>query len=127
MIIPLQITNPTRASEHLTWAFGLVVVVMGIWSAWQTARSSTRKTETESSISLLTEYREALDDLRAELATERSERKAAEAVMTARIDRLVRHERISDDYIARLRQHILNGQPPPPPAWPEGLMTPPAA
>lgn len=38
-----------------------------------------------------------------------------------RIVGLERRERIRDDYIMVLRQHIANGQPPPPPAYPAGL------
>lgn len=31
-------------------------------------------------------------------------------------------ERIRDDYIYELRQHIAEGKPPPPPAWPSALL-----
>jgi hypothetical protein len=32
-----------------------------------------------------------------------------------------KRERIRDDYINKLRDHINAGNPPPPPAWPDGL------
>jgi len=32
-----------------------------------------------------------------------------------------KRERIRDDYINKLREHINAGNPPPPPAWPDGL------
>lgn len=32
-----------------------------------------------------------------------------------------KRERIRDDYINKLRRHIEDGNPPPPPVWPEGL------
>jgi hypothetical protein len=32
-----------------------------------------------------------------------------------------KRELIRDDYITKLREHINAGNPPPPPAWPEGL------
>jgi hypothetical protein len=38
-----------------------------------------------------------------------------------RIECLERNERIRDDYILSLRQHIVDGKPPPPPEWPEEL------
>ncbi|GAA2008182.1 hypothetical protein [Nocardioides kribbensis] len=38
-----------------------------------------------------------------------------------RIDRLESAQRITIDYVHELRQHIVDGNPPPPPAWPEGL------
>lgn len=40
-----------------------------------------------------------------------------------RVGRLERHERIRDDYIIRLRQHINDELGPPAPEWPEGLTT----
>ena len=38
-----------------------------------------------------------------------------------RLDASFRRERIRDDYILLLRQHIADGKPPPPPPWPEAL------
>lgn len=38
-----------------------------------------------------------------------------------RVDKLEKRERIRDDYIVKLRGHILRGDPPPPPPYPEGL------
>lgn len=38
--------------------------------------------------------------------------------LEGRVDRLEARDRIHQDYIVTLRQHILNGQPPPPPEWP---------
>ena len=35
-----------------------------------------------------------------------------------------KHSRAQDDYIFALRQHIADGKPPPPPAWPEALSRP---
>lgn len=32
-----------------------------------------------------------------------------------------KRERIRDDYINKLRRHIEDGNPPPPPVWPDGL------
>lgn len=41
--------------------------------------------------------------------------------LECRLDASLRRERIRDDYIASLRQHIVDGKPPPPPTWPEAL------
>lgn len=38
-----------------------------------------------------------------------------------RVETLESNERIRDDYILRLRQHIADELPPPPPPWPEDL------
>jgi hypothetical protein len=38
-----------------------------------------------------------------------------------RVDESLRRERIRDDYIHELRDHIDQRRPPPPPPWPEGL------
>lgn len=38
-----------------------------------------------------------------------------------RIEGLERRERVRDDYIMLLRQHIADGKPPPPPPYPSAL------
>lgn len=38
-----------------------------------------------------------------------------------RADASLRRERLRDDYIYQLRDHIKDGMPPPPPPWPPGL------
>lgn len=38
--------------------------------------------------------------------------------LEGRVDALEARDRIHQDYIVDLRQHILTGQPPPPPDWP---------
>ena len=53
-----------------------------------------------------------VQDLRADVAILKAERDEA----------LVR-ERIRDDYIHKLRDHITRGRGAPPPPWPEGLTT----
>jgi hypothetical protein len=40
-----------------------------------------------------------------------------------RLDDSLRRERMRDDYIHQLRDHISLGKAPPPPPWPEGLTT----
>lgn len=41
----------------------------------------------------------------------------------SRLDSSLRRERLRDDYIHQLRDHISLGKAPPPPPWPEGLTT----
>lgn len=44
-------------------------------------------------------------------------------VAEARLDASLRRERLRDNYIHQLRDHITSGNPPPPPPWPDGLTT----
>lgn len=125
MLFPFEAPTPPYSGttqDWLTYVVGIIVLAVGGWSTYKNARSTNRRTEQEGSISLLTEYREALEDLRAELATERTERKGVEDRLTARIDGLISRERLRDDYIQSLRRHISEGLPPPPPEWPPGLL-----
>lgn len=43
------------------------------------------------------------------------------ASVSKRLDESLRRERIRDDYIHTLRDHIDQGKKPPSPPWPEGL------
>lgn len=45
------------------------------------------------------------------------------AEMRGQIRTLQRQMRIQGDYIGQLRRHIADGHPPPPPPWPDGLIT----
>jgi hypothetical protein len=68
-----------------------------------TYRASNRKLKSDGPHQMIDQLQEELRDLRAERARD-----------AGRIRR-------QDDYIAVLRRHIADHQPPPPPAWPEGL------
>ena len=114
--------TPVVGTEVLSWLIGLLVLVAGAYSTWRAATATARKANAESSVALIAEYRAGLEDLREELAAERAERKAAEAKLNSRLDAAVVRERLRDDYIAALRFHIESGKPPPPPAWPDGLL-----
>ena len=127
---PFQTPEPPvdgTAASWIAWIIGLAVIAAGGYATWKGATNASRKAVSEGTISLMAEYREALDDLRSELATERAERKAEVAALTSRIDASVSRERLHHDYILALRQHIADGQPPPPPGWPSGLTIPPTA
>lgn len=83
----------------------LLALVGAIAAAYLTYRVSNRKLRADSGQQLIDQHQEDIVELRKELA------------------RLRRTERIQGDYIGLLRKHIADGQPPPPPAWPDGLIT----
>jgi hypothetical protein len=58
-----------------------------------------------------------IDQLQEELARHSSRIGSLESEQT----KAQRRERIRDDYINKLRRHIEDGNPPPPPVWPDGL------
>ncbi len=85
---------------------GPILTLLGVLgAAFFTYRASNRKLHTDSGLALLNEHQEEIAALRKELAEVR------------------RTQRIQGDYIGQLRRHIADGNPPPPPAWPEGLIT----
>jgi hypothetical protein len=75
-----------------------------IASAYLTSRVSNRKLAADSSQQMIDQHQEDIAELRKEVAA------------------LRRTQRIQGDYIGQLRKHIADGNPPPPPAWPEGLI-----
>jgi hypothetical protein len=77
----------------------LGVVIAGYF----TYRGSNRKLKTDTGLQLLNERQEENTALRQEIAE------------------LRRTLRIQSDYIGVLRRHIADGDPPPPPSWPDGL------
>lgn len=74
-------------------------------ASWFTFRASTRKQRADTSQQMIDQHQEDIAGLRARVST------------------LERTMRIQGDYIGQLRRHIADGQPPPPPKWPEGLIT----
>jgi hypothetical protein len=83
----------------------LLTLVGVIAAAYFTYRVSNRKLKTDTGQQLLDQHQEDIVTLRAQVA------------------RLERNQRIQGDYIGQLRRHIADGNPPPPPAWPDGLIT----
>lgn len=85
---------------------GVALTVLGVLvSAYLTTRVSNRKLKTDSGQQMIDQHQEDIAELRKEVAA------------------LRRTQRIQGDYIGQLRRHIADGQPPPPPAWPDGLIT----
>jgi hypothetical protein len=96
---------------------GAVLTLIGvIVSAVVTRRGSDRKLKTDSSQQMIDQLQEEIRELRAERTKDR-ERDDRRYVA------LERTVRIQGDYIGSLRRHIADGHPPPPPPFPEGLIT----
>lgn len=83
----------------------LLTLVGVIAAAYFTYRGSTRKLRSDSGMQMIDQHQEDIAELRKEVAA------------------LRRNQRIQGDYIGELRRHIADGNPPPPPAWPDGLIT----
>lgn len=80
-------------------AFGALV------AAYLTHRVSNRKLKSDAGQQMIDQHQEEIASLRGRLA------------------QVERTQRIQGDYIGDLRLHIADGRPPPPPAWPPGLIT----
>jgi hypothetical protein len=90
----------------LTTGLGPLLALLGaLGAAYLTYRVSNRKLRSDSGHQMIDQLQEELKGVRAELAASQ------------------RANRLQGDYIGVLRRHIANGDPPPPPAWPEGLIT----
>jgi cell division protein FtsB len=85
---------------------GPILTLLGVLAAgYFTYRSSSRKLHSDSGQKMIDQMQEDVAELRREVAT------------------LQRQVRIQGDYIGVLRRHIGDGQPPPPPSWPDGLIS----
>ncbi len=85
---------------------GPILALLGVVvAAYFTYRGSNRKLRSDAGHQMIDQHQEEIAALRVEVAA------------------LRRTQRIQGDYIGVLRRHIADGQPPPPPAWPEGLIT----
>jgi hypothetical protein len=85
---------------------GPILTLVGVVAAaYFTYRVSNRKLKSDSGQQMIDQHQEEIAALRVQLVT------------------LERQQRIQGDYIGELRRHIADGRPPPPPAWPSGLIT----
>ncbi len=92
--------------DPLLTHLGPILTLLGVLgAALVTYRASNRKLKADTGLALLNEHQEEIATLRREVAE------------------LRRMQRLQGDYIGALRRHIADGSPPPPPAWPEGLVT----
>ncbi len=83
----------------------LLTLVGVVTAAYFTYRVSNRKLRTDAGQQMIDQHQEDITELRKE------------------IQQLRRTQRIQGDYIGQLRRHIADGHPPPPPPWPDGLIT----
>lgn len=87
-------------------AIGPLLTLAGaIAAAYFTYRVSNRKLRADSGQQMIDQHQEDIAALRKEVAE------------------LRRTVRIQGDYIGQLRRHVADGNPPPPPTWPDGLIT----
>jgi hypothetical protein len=85
---------------------GPILTLLGVLgAAFFTYRASSRQLHANTGMQLLNEHQEEIAALRQEVAA------------------LRKMQRLQGDYIGQLRRHIADGSPPPPPAWPDGLIT----
>jgi len=96
----------------------VILPVMSLIGAWLVAKIQ-HKGKPENAI---------IDQLQEQLQSDRVANKQTTDAMKSDISELKteqkkakRREMIRDDYINKLREHINLGNPPPPPAWPDGL------
>lgn len=81
------------------------ITALGVIAAsYLTSRVSNRKLKSDAGQQMIDQHQEEIGSLR------------------ARVAQLERTQRIQGDYVGQLRRHIADGQPPPPPAWPDGLV-----
>lgn len=92
--------------DPLLTNLGPILTLLGVLgAAFFTYRASNRKLKSDSGLQLLNEHQEEIAELRKEVAA------------------LRRTQRMQGDYIGVLRRYIADGGSPPPPAWPDGLIT----
>lgn len=92
--------------EPFLTAAGPIITLAGVLvAAVLTYRGSNRKLRSDSGLALLNEHQEELVQMRQQIAL------------------LQKQMRVQGDYIGQLRRHIADGNPPPPPSWPDGLIT----
>ena len=85
---------------------GTILTVAGaIAAAFLTYRVSNRKLRSDTGQQMIDQHQEDITSLR------------------GRVAQLEKTQRIQGDYIGQLRMHIADGKPPPPPKWPDGLIT----
>jgi hypothetical protein len=99
-------TKRWRRVDPLLAVAGPILTLLGVIAAgYFTYRSSNRKLHTDSGQKMIDQMQEDVAEMRREILT------------------LQKQVRIQGDYIGVLRRHIGDGHPPPPPTWPDGLIS----
>lgn len=119
-LLALAITAATHNTpEPINWgvvgsvAVPIIVAGLGALGYWLSHRAQKGDPEHR----MIDQLQEQLD-----AASKRSDKQDERmARIENELDRFKRRERIRDEYINQLRAHILAGNPPPPPDWPQGI------
>ncbi len=108
---------------------GVLTAIGGVIAAWATFfrdKGNRATTIVDQWEALAKEAETRRKDDKAELlellAANRLEALEALAVVNHRLDQSVERETVFYEYTRLLRNHIMNGSPPPPPQWPRSLM-----
>lgn len=111
--------EPAGAPVNGWLQFLATVLAVGgsILTTWLVVGQTGKKNKTDAAQALFNEVQEERAELKQERTELRGRIERIEAENRARDER----ERIRDDYIQELRDHIRRGLPPPPPEWPAGL------
>lgn len=96
----------------------VVVAVIGFGGAWVTSKIQNKGRPENALIDQLQEVIES-DRLANKATTDSMKSDIADLKEEQRKSK--KREHIRDNYIILLREHINLGNPPPPPAWPDGL------
>ena len=72
-------------------------------------------------VTVIASRQKATSDLVAELRRELTDTRALVIAADGRIDKLEKRDRAWANYVHRLRRHITDQLPPPPPEWPADL------
>lgn len=97
---------------HVTILVAVVTAAVSGLVGWFGYLASRRNNRADNAQKMIDQHQEDIVELRREASTQRTQ-----------ISHLERNQRIQGDYIGQLRKHIADGNPPPPPAWPDGLIT----
>lgn len=102
------------------WAIvgSVAVAVVGLCGTWLATKIQ-HKGKPENA--LIDQLQEQIRDDREARDKEFANMRADIADLKLEQQRSKRREMIRDNYINKLRRHIEDGNPPPPPEWPEGL------
>ena len=102
------------------WAIvgSVAVAVVGLCGTWLATKIQ-HKGRPENAI--IDQLQEQIRDDREARDKEFANMRADIAELKLEQQRSKRREMIRDNYINKLRRHIEDGNPPPPPEWPEGL------
>lgn len=106
-----------RGRQEVSWVNAVVGILGAIGILWggYTAFIKARSESKSSAVAQWQELYEGQKEAVAELGRKYD-------ALSNRVDASARREKVRDDYIMELRQHIAEGKPPPPPSWPVALL-----